>query len=302
MNTHPLAGIYAAAVTPLKADTSPDLEGVPVLLDFLAKRGCHGALLMGTTGEGPSFSPPERQQIWQAAVEVRQLHPEFRLFAGTGTPSLQETIDLNKVAFDLGFDTVVTLPPYYFRKAGDEGLYTWFSQVIRSSVPDGRFLLAYDFPSISGVEMEIDLMKRLRDSFPAHFGGLKDSTGSLEHAVQLSAKLQDRLVLVGNDKLLSATLAQGASGCITALANLISPDLRAVWDAFQRGDSDEAAQARIDAARVVMDNYQPFASSVKGLLAEMYGLKRWPVKPPLQEIALDKLKQAQAALQTIPVP
>jgi hypothetical protein len=51
-----------------------------------------------------------------------------------------------------------------------------------------------------------------------------------------------------------------------------------------------------------MDNYQPFASSVKGLLAEMYGLKRWPVKPPLKEIALDKLKQAQAALQTIPVP
>ena len=60
MVNDPLAGIYAAALTPLKPDLSPDLESVPALLDFLAARGCHGALISGTTGEGPSFSPGER--------------------------------------------------------------------------------------------------------------------------------------------------------------------------------------------------------------------------------------------------
>ena len=52
---HPLAGVFAAAVTPLRSDFSPDLNVLPSLLGFLAGRGCHGILLLGTTGEGPSF-------------------------------------------------------------------------------------------------------------------------------------------------------------------------------------------------------------------------------------------------------
>ena len=52
-STHPLAGVYAAAVTPLRElhGSTLDLESVPVLLNFLASRGCHGAVLFGTTGE-----------------------------------------------------------------------------------------------------------------------------------------------------------------------------------------------------------------------------------------------------------
>ena len=64
---HPLAGVYAAAVTPLKDASTLDLESVPVLLSFLASRGCHGAVLFGTTGEGPSFSPSEREALIRAA-------------------------------------------------------------------------------------------------------------------------------------------------------------------------------------------------------------------------------------------
>src|SRR6266540_2571043 len=91
---HPLAGVYAAAVTPLKTDSSLDLESVPVLLHFLASRGCHGALLFGTTGEGPSFSPSEREALLRSACDFREQMPDFRLLTGTGTPSLSETIDL----------------------------------------------------------------------------------------------------------------------------------------------------------------------------------------------------------------
>lgn len=61
MSSATLSGVYAAAVTPLKPDFSPDLEAIPHLLGFLAGRGCHGALVLGTTGEGPSFSPAERR-------------------------------------------------------------------------------------------------------------------------------------------------------------------------------------------------------------------------------------------------
>ena len=89
---HYLAGVYAAAVTPLR-DSTLDLDSVPSLLNFLASRGCHGAVLFGTTGEGPSFSPAERKALMRCAREARTALPGFRLIAGTGTPSLSETID-----------------------------------------------------------------------------------------------------------------------------------------------------------------------------------------------------------------
>ncbi len=302
MFKHPLAGIYAAALTPLNLDLTPDLANVPVLLDFLAQRGCHGALISGTTGEGPSFSPAERLAIWQAATEVRQTWPDFRLFAGTGTPSLDETITLNKTAYDLGFDAVVTLPPFYFRNAGEEGLFSWFSQVMDASVPSGCQLLAYHFPAVSGVDMSMAFFERLRDHYPDKFGGLKDSTGSMEHAQALNQHLSDRLILVGSDRLLSASLADGGSGCITALANLISSDLRKVWDAFQGGGRDDDAQGRIDAARAVMEDYQPYAPSLKALIAMIHGFPQWAVKPPLLPLEPDKTAAAARALQDIPIP
>ena len=84
-SSHPLAGVYAAAVTPLKHDSTLDLESVPVLMRFLASRGCHGAVLFGTTGEGPSFSPSEREALLRAALAIRVEQKNFRLLAGTGT-------------------------------------------------------------------------------------------------------------------------------------------------------------------------------------------------------------------------
>ncbi|NQU29608.1 MAG: dihydrodipicolinate synthase family protein, partial [Anaerolineae bacterium] len=151
MTLHPLAGVYAASITPINSNGDTlSLEFVPTYLDFLAERGCHGALLFGTTGEGPSFSSIERATLFEAAVAIRQKHPDFRLLAGTGTPSLQETINLNKAAFENGFEGVVVLPPFYFRNATDEGLFNWFDAVIRQSVPEGKYLLGYHIPRVSG--------------------------------------------------------------------------------------------------------------------------------------------------------
>ncbi len=299
MNNHPLAGVYVAAVTPLKADFSPDLEAIPLLLDFYARRGCHGALLLGTTGEGPSFSPAEREAIFRAGGKVREAHPEFRLMAGTGTPSLDETITLNKTAFNLGFDGVVVLPPFYFRDASEEGLFAWFSNVIESSVPrDGTFL-GYHFPAMSGVGLDISLLKRLRDAFPNRFGGLKDSSGDLAHAQMLISELDNCAVLVGSDRLLSPALEAGGAGCITALANLVSPELRKIWEAHQRGETVEETQKKVDSARGVLDGLKPFPASLKGLLAELHGFPGWPVRPPLVAFEKKKIEEAADELRKI---
>jgi 4-hydroxy-tetrahydrodipicolinate synthase len=292
-----LSGVYAAAVTPLNADFSIDLQAIPGLLDFLARRGCHGALLFGTTGEGPSFAPSERLVALEQAVAWRRTFPNFRLLFGSGTPSLEETIQLNKAAFETGADGVVTLPPYYFRKVTDDGLFAWFSQVIQRSVPPGKALFVYHFPSLSGVPISIDLLARLKDAFPDRLAGIKDSSGNPEHARQLGAHFgPDLLTLTGSDRLFSLALQEQASGCITAPANLISPALRQVWEAHLRGDPLEraAAQANLDAAREVLERYTPFPLAVKTILHRQYDFPHWTVRPPLLPLPVDQQVQLAA--------
>ncbi len=295
---HSLQGVYAAALTPLQgADFAAD--DLLQLLDFLARRGCHGALILGTTGEGPSFSPQERQAIMRTAVRIREQHPDFRLLAGTGTPSLSETIDLTRAAFDLGYHGVVVLPPYYFRAAGDDGLFAWFAEVLRQAVPADGALLGYHIPQVSGVGLSLDLLARLKDAFPRRFVGLKDSSGDPEHARALGDRFgDDLLVLTGNDRLFSLALSHGAGGCITALGNLISPDLRRLWDAFQAGQDTAPIQARLSAARAVSDRFQPAAPTLKAVLAALFDFPRWSVRPPLLPLPPERAAEALAAFRS----
>ena len=163
-SNHVLSGVYAAAVTPLKPDGTLDSEALPKYLGFLAKRGCHGVLLLGTTGEGPSFSAAERLDLLRAAMRARQQHPGLRILAGTGTPSLEETASLTRAAFDLGVDGVVVLPPYYFKKVSDDGLFDWYRQVIVRAVPAGGYLLAYHIrPDFEPPRVMTRLAQRVSD-------------------------------------------------------------------------------------------------------------------------------------------
>jgi 4-hydroxy-tetrahydrodipicolinate synthase len=300
---HPLAGVFAAAVTPLKEDFSPDLEAVPSLLGFLAGRGCHGILLLGTTGEGPSFSPEERLGIFRAALQIREIHRTVqggtcKLLAGTGTPSLTETISLTHSAFDLGYDGVVVVPPYYFRKATDEGLFRYFRELILKAVPADGYLLGYHFPGVAGIGFSIDLLARLKDAFPYQFAGIKDSSHDANFAGLLGKRFgSDLLVLTGTDSYLQLALENQAGGCITAPANLISPDLRRVWDAFQCGEDIPALQRRVTEIRHILEKYPPFPPILKALLARQHGFPRWPVRPPLEETLPETAEKLMKELQ-----
>jgi len=292
-----LGGVYAAAITPLKPDYTPDLEAIPLYLDFLWQRGCQGALLLGTTGEGPSFSPPERLAILRTATKVRSAHPDFHLLAGTGTPSLDETIALTRSAFDLGLDGVIVLPPYYYRKVPDDGLYEWFKEVLLHAVPQDGVLLGYHIPPITGVPLSFGLLRQLKDSFPTTFAGIKDSSNDPEHALQVGKLFgNDFLILNGNDRLFSLAMEAGASGCITALANLFSPDLRRVWEGFKNDKPDQNAQDRLNTARTILERYPPFPPLIKALLPRLHKLPHWQVRPPLLPVSPDTVNQAWESL------
>ena len=282
MKPNTVRGVFAAALTPLNQDYSPALDDIPRYLNFLAGRGCHGALVLGTTGEGPSFSYEERLSIMQSAVRVREEISQFQLLAGTGTPSLEETINLTRAAFEIGMDGVVVLPPYYFRTAGEEGLFLWYESLIKRGVPDGGALYGYHIPAVSGVPLSVVLLSRMKDAFPEKFAGIKDSSGDPDHALMLGERFgQDLAVFSGNDRLFSLALENSAAGCITALANMVSPNLQLLWQAYGEGGELALLQANLSRARAVLDKYPPAPPLLKFLVSEYFDFEHWPVRPPL---------------------
>ncbi|HXF83936.1 MAG TPA: dihydrodipicolinate synthase family protein, partial [Anaerolineales bacterium] len=74
-------------------------------------------------------------------------------------------------------------------------------------------------------------------------------------------------------------------GCITAPANLISPDLREIWDAMKAGKDASQAQERVRKQRHILEKYPPFPPTLKVLLHRLHGLPRWSVRSPLEEIS-----------------
>lgn len=298
---HPLAGVYAAAITPYlgkpktegKPDTAFDFESMIGFFRFLAERGCRGALLFGTTGEGPSFSRREREAILRSVRVMKQQIRDFKFLVGVGTPSLTETIELTTLTFDLGFDGAVALPPYYFRNVGDDGLFRWFSELIEKAVPVGKTLLGYHIPSVTGVGFSLDLLERLKTQYPKQFMGIKDSSHDAAFAEALGRRFgNDLLVFNGTDSHFHHALKNGAQGAITAPANLISDGLRQIWDAYQNGEDPSALQAKVTKQREFLEKYSPFAPVLKGLLYKLHGFPHWVTRPPLESLSEAMLEEA----------
>jgi 4-hydroxy-tetrahydrodipicolinate synthase len=226
--------------------------------------------------------------------------PGLRLLAGTGTPSLSESIDLTRLAFDLGFDAALVVPPYYFRKATDNGLFLWFRELIQKAVPADGYLLGYHFPNVAGIGFSLDLLARLKDAFPTQFAGIKDSSHDAELARKLGEKFgSDLVVLTGTDSYLQLAMQNQAAGCITAPANILSPGLREVWNLMNEGKDATEAQKHVSEQREILEKYPPFPPTLKALLHRLHGMPRWSVKPPLESISKEMEDQAVEEWQRV---
>ncbi|MEP6895407.1 MAG: dihydrodipicolinate synthase family protein, partial [Chloroflexota bacterium] len=111
----------------------------------------------------------------------------------------------------------------------------------------------------------------------------------------------DLVAFTGIDTYLQMAMENKAAGCITAPANLISPDLREVWELMNAGKDVSEAQERATAQRHILEKYPPFPPTIKALLHRIHGLPRWAVKPPLESISAELEEQAFQEFESLKV-
>ena len=226
------AGLTVALVTPFK-DGAVDESALRALVDFHVEQGTDCVSPVGTTGESPTLTHAEHEQI--ISLVCKQAAGRIKVMAGTGSNSTAEAIRLTKFAQDAGATGALIVAPYY-NKPTQEGFYQHFKAI--AQVVDIPIVL-YNIPGRTAKNMEPETIARIAE-FP-NVVAVKESTGMMDQASQVLS-LSDLTVLSGDDSLTLPLMALGGSGVVSVVGNIVPQDVKAMIKAFNTGDIAGAQQ------------------------------------------------------------
>lgn len=215
--------------------------------------------------------------------------PMDRAMPGTGSCSLTDAVVMTSASVQAGSAGALVLPPFYYKGAGDDGLFRFFAELIER-VGDVRLrVYLYHIPVVSGVGITPELVERLLAAYPEQVAGMKDTGGDWAYTAMMLQRFGPRGfdVFAGTETILLDTLRAGGPGCITATANVSPSRILELYDAFSAGmpaAEAEALQAALNASRGVFAQW-PLIASMKTSVAHFRGDSSWrTLRPPLNKL------------------
>ena len=288
-------GSNVALITPFK-DNKLDVEAYIKLIHFHLKNGTNGLVPAGTTGESPTLSHDEHQQVIELCV--KESKGSIPVIAGTGSNSTKEAISLTKHAESVGASGALVVTPYY-NKPTQEGLYQHYKAINDSC---GIPIIIYNIPSRSVIDMNVDTMARLFEL--KNIIGVKDATGVLDRVNEQKKKMGNNfLQLTGNDDNAFEFNKRGGSGAISVTAN-IAPKLCSDFQKFSisKSDNEKKEAERIDKvlqpvhkSMFIESNPSPvkYAAKLLNLCSDDVRLPLVQVTNPTKEVIKKVLQSAK---------
>lgn len=234
---------WVATVTPCDRRGMFDAGAMKAIMEWHKSQGADGVVVLGTSGEFPSFSTAERRVITETAIKHRN---GLNIIVGPGTSNIIETIELATHAEKNGADGLLVIPPFYFNQPPLEGLTDYYKRLMDAC---GLPTNLYHIPGTSEVSITIDLMKNLAGY--AHLAGIKDSSGSAEGYAEFVKAMPALNMRCGTNNNLEVALDHGM-GTILADGNQFSGKCAAIFKAFHGGGDWKGELAKLRAAQRVM--------------------------------------------------
>ncbi len=275
---------FPAALTMLDKHRRFDAGMNRDYLAFLDEGGADGVLVLGTTGEFPSFSLAERKLILESFVRHAG---NLTVMSHVGTSNLPETLELLKHAADTGAGSALVVPPFYFKRPSLDGLIAYYTPILEASrIP----VLVYNIPYLSGVPITLELIQSL--SKFEKLAGMKDSHNKTEEHLVFIREFPQLKIMTGRTSVLSASLPAGGAGSITGSGSVLLKETRAVYEAFRNGGDLHAAQETLNQAGATLRGLHG-VPAMKYILSLM-GLPESFPRPPQVELSPDQKKNAAA--------
>src|SRR5436853_3381670 len=222
-------GTITALVTPFR-NGAIDVAAFEKLIENQIAVGITGIVAVGTTGESPTLSHEERQELIRLAVATAK--KRCQVLAGTGSNATQHAVADTKTAEKLGADGALLVAPYY-NKPSQEGLFRHFKAIADATALP---IMLYNIPGRCGVDILPDTVVRLAGEC-RNIVSIKEASGSVERVSELRAKLPNEFtILSGDDSLTLPFMAVGAVGIVSVASNLIPEEVCALVRNVESGD------------------------------------------------------------------
>ena len=286
-------GSNVALITPFK-NNQLDVDCYIKLIHFHLKNGTNGLVPAGTTGESPTLSHKEHEQVIELCI--KEANGKIPVIAGTGSNSTEEAISLTKHAEKAGADGALVVTPYY-NKPTQEGLYHHYKAINdNTSLP----IIIYNIPSRCVIDMSVETMAKLFEL--KNIAGVKDATGDPNRIDQTIKKLGPEFIhLTGEDGFAFEFNKRGGVGIISVTAN-VAPKLCSDFQKFSKSKSDN----EIKEAERIDQMLQPLHKSLfiesnpapVKYAAKLLGLCDDEIRLPLVKIKENTQKEIKKSLES----
>lgn len=207
-----LNGVWLPIITPFK-DDKIDYKSYKRMIDHYTEKGISGIIPLGTTGEIPTLSDYEFEEMIEKTMEYNK--DRLPIYVGVGGNYTAKVIKKIKIAEYYDIQGILSVCPYYNRPS-QEGIYSHFKNIAEETYLN---IVLYNIPYRTGVNIENDTIYRLAEF--KNIVGLKDSSGDIKQTMALLMNPpKDFSILTGEDILFYTTLTMGGQGGILASSHL----------------------------------------------------------------------------------
>jgi 4-hydroxy-tetrahydrodipicolinate synthase len=283
----PFGRILVAMVTPFGDAGDVDFAGAQHLATHLVDSGCDGLVVNGTTGESPTTSDAEKEQLVRAVVEA--VGDRARVVAGVGTNDTAHTVELSRQAEKAGATGLLVVTPYY-SKPPQAGLLRHFRAVADATdLPS----MLYDIPGRTATAIDTETLVRLAEH--DRIVAVKDAKDDLAAASWVLART-DLAFYSGTDMLNLPLLAIGGCGVVSVVGHVFARELADMVDAYNAGDVGAALRLHQQLLPAYTGFFRTQGVITTKAALSLLGLPGGRVRPPLVDATADQIEQLRADL------
>jgi 4-hydroxy-tetrahydrodipicolinate synthase len=271
-----LGSVITAIVTPFDERLAVDEDAFVELMAHLARHGCDGFVICGTTGEAPTLDDDEHLRLIELAASERPAGAT--IIAGTGSNNTRHACHMTEKATELGADAILSVTPYY-NKPNRRGLKRHFEEIARAT---DKSIVLYNIPSRVVLDMPNEFLAEL---------------AQIERIDYVKQANNDNLALVdglglyaGNDEIFARTLDIGGLGGVLVASHIVGDEMRRMVDEPDQRAEIDARLQDVWKAMGVTTNPIPVKAALNMLGHRVGGLRL-----PLVEADADE----RAAVRTV---
>lgn len=232
-----IGGIYSALLTSFDKNGDINEKGIRQLVRHnIDVCKVDGLYVGGSTGENFLLSTAEKEQIFKIVKD--EAKDQCQLIAQVGSLNIKESVELAKLATDLGYDSLSAVTPFYYKFSFNE-IKDYYNTITKDV--DNQ-MVVYFIPFLTGVNISVDQFKELFEN--EKITGVKFTAGDFYLLERFRKAFPDKFLFAGFDEMMLPATVLGVDGAIGSTFNLNGVRAREIFESARSGNIAKALEVQ----------------------------------------------------------